>query len=466
MKDKALKRSLDYIDSWLQLRYEHSKDPGFVVCVSRKGQVLLNRAYGYADLEKKQKMTPQHIFRIASHSKTFTATAIMQLQENGKLKIDDKVVKYLPWLNGHKDKRWQTVTIRQLLSHSAGVVRDGLERSYWGLEKPFPDEPRFKEEILKADLVLDVNTRMKYSNYGFTLLGLVVEAVSGRKYNDYVKENIIDKLDLKNTYPEFSPAIQDKMVTGYTRADYGGKHLPIDHISTGVMSSATGFCSTAEDLCKYFNAHMVGSGKLLDDESKKEMQRAQSRVEGTDERGDYGLGLDIEYLDERKLIGHGGGFPGNLTKSYFDPKDQLEVVVLTNSSGSMPGRLAKSIIKIINYFQENWKGGNESWRKYEGRYMSIWWIADIVSLGDKLAVANALAWEPFHNPEELQHVKGDTFKISKADSYASLEEPAEFIMDGSGRVEKLIYAGVNLYPAKAFLESTGKEKRIMLKKDS
>lgn len=124
----------------------------------------MNEAYGYADLEKKTKLTPQHIFRIASHSKTFTATALMQLQEQGKLRIDDYVIDYLPWLKGHKDKRWQKITIRQLMSHGAGVIRDGLNADYWQLERPFPAQEELKGEILEADIDIDNNTKLKYSN--------------------------------------------------------------------------------------------------------------------------------------------------------------------------------------------------------------------------------------------------------------------------------------------------------------
>ncbi len=194
MDDKALGRSAFYIKDWLRFMYEREKTPGFVVAISHKGKLIFNEAYGYADLETKQRLTPQHIFRIASHSKTFTATAIMQLQEKGKLQIDDYTADYLTWLKDHKDKRFAKVTIRQLLSHSAGVIRDGKKGGYWQLDGPFPDEEKFKKEILDADLVLENNTKLKYSNYGYTLLGLVVKAASGKPYNDYVKEHIIKLL--------------------------------------------------------------------------------------------------------------------------------------------------------------------------------------------------------------------------------------------------------------------------------
>jgi D-alanyl-D-alanine carboxypeptidase len=178
MNEKSLDRALAYLKSWLQFKYEDGQLPGFVVAVGYNNKVLFNEAYGYASVKTKEKLTPQHIFRIASHSKTFTATAIMQLQEQGKLDIYDPVVKYLPWLDEHKDKRWQTVTMKQIMSHSAGIIRDGIDARYWQAEKQFPDKQTFIKEILAADLVIKNGKKFKYSNYGYTLLGLAVEAVS------------------------------------------------------------------------------------------------------------------------------------------------------------------------------------------------------------------------------------------------------------------------------------------------
>ncbi len=460
MSKKVPEQSTGYMQDWLRFRYERDEIPGFVVAVAQKGKILFLEAYGYADLEKREKMTPQHIFRIASHSKTFTATAIMQLQEQGKLRIDDYVVNYLPWLKNHKDKRWSKVTIRQLLSHGAGMTRDGLEIDYWQLSRPFPDAERFKKDILNAKLVLDNNTKMKYSNYGYTLLGMVIESVSGQKYNNYVVKNIVNPLGLKNTGPELTEKIKDRLVIGYTRRDYKKKRLPITNINTRAMSPATGFYSTAEDLCKYFSAHMVGSKKLLDNESKKEMQRVHWAVENVKDKEEYGLGLEIEYVNDRRVLGHGGGFPGHTTKSLFDPEDGLVVIVLTNAILIGAGYMAQSIVKVINYAQKNNKPIRGNLRKLQGRYMSLWNALDIVAVGSKLVAAYADSWEPFESPDELEHVKENIFKIVKTDSFGHEGEQVEFKLNKSGSVQQLIYGGGTLLPEKAYLQQTSKLKII------
>lgn len=463
MKDDVLKRAIDFIGPWLEFRYEREEVPGYVVAIAHKGEVVFNKAYGYADIGKKTKLTPQHIFRIASHSKTFTATALMQLQEQRKLRIDDYVVDYIHWLKEHSDIRWQKVTIRQLMSHGAGVIRDGLNSDYWQLERPFPDKDEFKNELLAADLVIDNNLRLKYSNYGYTLLGMVIEAASGQSYNDYVIENIVNPLGLNSTGPEYTTAINDSLVTGYTRRDVDKTRLPIANIDTRAMSSATGFYGNAEDLCAYFTAHMVGSKKLLSDEAKKEMQRVQfhAKTPGQDNHEDYGLGLEIEWLDKRKTVGHGGGFPGHITKSMADPKDELVVVVLTNCLGGPAGSIAKGIYGIFDYYQKNIPDTKpkHDMRKLEGLYMNLWSITSIVATGDKVVATFPNSWQPFTNPEELEYVDDKTLKVTDADSFSSEDELVHFNFV-NGEVETINYNGSTMWPEQVWLAKQ-KTKKIV-----
>lgn len=381
MNKQVLIKSLKYIDSWLNFRYKYDDFPGYAVAIAYKGEIIFNKAYGYANLETKTELTPDHIFRIASHSKTFTATSLMQLQEAGKLRIDDYVVDYLPWLKEHKDKRWRRVTLRQLMSHGAGIIRDGLNSDYWQLERPFPSAEEFQKEILEADLVLDNNVKLKYSNFGYGLLGMVIEAVSGQTYHEYVKQNIITPLGLKNTGPEYSDAIKNQIVTGYTYRNTNKERLPIAQVDTRALAPATGFYSTTEDLCKYFTAQMVGSKKLLSDESKKEMQRIHfhTYTPGQDSHEDYGLGLELNTLGKRKTFGHGGGFPGHITLSSVDAKNELVIVVLTNCLGGPINMATNGVFGIIDYYQQNMPTTKPKYdlAKLEGRYRGLWNTTDM-----------------------------------------------------------------------------------------
>jgi D-alanyl-D-alanine carboxypeptidase len=450
-----------YLKDWLRYRYEREEIPGFVIAVARDGNVIFNEAYGYADLEKKEKMTTGHIFRIASHSKTFTATAVMQLQEQGKLKIDDPIVNYLPWLKNHKDKRWLEVTIAQVLSYSAGIIRDGEDSDYWQLYRSFPDKEQLKKDFLQTDLVLNAGTKMKYSNYGYSLLGALIEEVSGKPYNKYVVEHIVKLLNLKDTGPELNKSIENKLVTGYSGL-YNKKRLPIEQIDTQAMSPATGFYSTSEDLCAYFSAQMVGSGKLLSDESKRAMQSKHVKTENTGERGEYGLGFEIDYVDRKKVFGHGGGFPGHITKTIVYPKNKLVVTVLTNSLGSGASYIAKGIMSTINYAHENNKPTKKDFLRYEGRFMSIWSAMDFVSVEGKLIVAQPYGWTPFDKAVELKYVKDNVFEIVKTDSFDHEGEKVYFTFSKNGKVKSVLYGGETLLPEKEYMDKILQKKNIGL----
>jgi len=344
------------------------------------------------------------------------------------------------------------------------LVPDDLSRLSEILFDAFGTEAeRFRKEIMETKLIIDNNTKMKYSNYGYTLLGFIIEAVSKQTYNYFVTEHIVLPLKLKNTRPEYVSDIQGKLVTGYTRQEFDKTRLPIAQINTFAMSPATGFCSTAEDLCAYFTAHMIGSGKLLDDESKKEMQRVQwhANTPGKQNQEDYGLGIDIELIGKRRTFGHGGGFPGHDTKSMVDPKNELVVVVLTNCIDGPADWMAKGIYGIIDYFQENaptTKPKHDSLH-LEGRFINLWFMADVVVTGDKVVVASPNTWEPFNVTDQLEYVDNKTFKITDTSSFGSEGELIHFNVK-NGKVDTIRYAGSTMWPEEVWLKRQKARKTV------
>ncbi len=458
MNRHALEHALAFIRPWLHWRYDHQDIPGFVVAIAHQGETLLNEAFGYADLEHGITMTPQHIFRIASHSKTFTATAVMMLAEAGILHIDDRVTDYLPWLKDHHDPRWANITLRQLLSHGAGVIRDGESNDYWSVEKPFPNQAQLTEQLMATSLVIDNNTQMKYTNYGYSLLGLVIEAASGQSYHEFVTERIIKPLKLAGTFPDYRPEfdqpLPDTLATGYSRRD-NQVRIPLEHADTHGMAAATGFCSTAQDLCTYFTAHMVGSGQLLSDESKKEMQRIhwQAKTPGESATVGYGLGLITESIDGRHLFGHSGGFPGFITKSLVDTKDELVVVALTNCIDGPASSIVAGIYKILDYFQQHTPLAKpEHDLSYmEGTYMNLWGMTSIVVTGDNIVAANPDSWEPFASPDILAYFNSHILKVVDTGSFGSEGELVHFNF-AAGAVETISYTGATMWPQDAWLK--------------
>src|SRR5947209_931391 len=165
-----LAEGVAYAARWIAFQQQLQEIPGLVLAIQYRGEVLLSRGYGFADLEREITMTPRHIFRIASHSKTFTATAIMQLAEQGRLRLDDPLGAHIPWLRGGP----AAVTIRQVLNHSAGIIRDGVDGDFWLLDRPFPDLAELRDMAEGSAEILPPNRSCRYSYIGSSLLGPVV----------------------------------------------------------------------------------------------------------------------------------------------------------------------------------------------------------------------------------------------------------------------------------------------------
>lgn len=459
-----ISRAESFIKQWLQFRYERLEMPGFVVAIAFDGKVEFLEAYGYANLEERTPLTKNHIFRIASHSKTFTATAIMQLAEERLLQIDDPVCTYVPWLREHKDHRMEKVTIRQLLSHGAGIIRDGLDANFWQLTNSFHDLSEFKKAVMESDLVIDCNRQMKYSNIGYALLGCVIEELYEMPFASYVHAKILQPLGLHETTADIADVELHRLSSGYSRRGKDKKRFPISQtIDTKQMAAATGFCSTASDLCKYFDAQFVGSGKLLSDESKKEMQRTQWRLKYSKDNDEYGLGFQIEYAVDRRLFGHGGAFPGHRTKTVCEPNERLTIVVLTNCIDGEATNMAKGLVTVLEHFQNSANRADatkvEEMRKFEGIFSSLWGDLAIVESGKALVAVDPNSWTPFGNSAEVQVLElvgGNKLKITKAGGYYSEGELVHYFFNSKGDVESVDYAGYTMKPETFFSHDVAK----------
>lgn len=205
--DKTLKKTLDF---WLPWKIQNDKIPGIVACISRNGKTLYNNAFGYANLEKGLAMTPSALFRVASMSKMFTAVAILQLVEKKKITLQTRISKIIKEFDTDDLK---AITIKDLLQHRGGVFRDS-GKNYW-------NENAFTDDVL-ADINADTkvtnrNVDFKYSNFGFSILGKVIEAVTGEKYIEYIDRCILQRLNLKDTYPDYDLSLDSRLATGYSR---------------------------------------------------------------------------------------------------------------------------------------------------------------------------------------------------------------------------------------------------------
>ena len=449
-----------YAGEWLAYMQRTLRIPGLSVAVRHEDELVLSRAYGQADRERGVDMRPDHIFRIASHSKTFTATAVMLLAERGALSLEDRLFGWLDWLTDAPETAG-TLRVRHLLSHSGGVIRDGQDAGWWDLRMPFHDAASLREAVLAEPLVYGASERFKYSNIGYSLLGAVVETASGKAYNDFVRAEIIDRLGLQSTGPEPDQSVADRLATGYSARSYGQERIPLPHLDTRAMSAATGFYSTAEDLCRYGAAHFMGNEELLSDETKRDMQHEAWRVEGPEPRH-YALGFNVSDVGGRRMIGHGGGFPGFITFTCIDPVDRLVVSVLTNAIDGPAQALATGVVKLINRAAE---AGSPSRHlpvasaaspaateldRFTGRFFSLWSALDIVRFGDQLCALVPEMLDPTIEVTELEVVDRETLRVSKASGYSSPGERVAFVFDERDKASVVQFAGSRYLPWEAY----------------
>ncbi len=433
LNDVAVSEAMAYYHEWLAFRRHYLRVPGVQAAVFAGDRVVLSTAYGHADVERGIELTTRHLFRIASHSKTFTGTALLQLVESGVLRLDDAVGDWAPYLKD-AGSPLAHITIRELLNHTGGLFRDGLDGDFWQLYQEFPDRATIEQTLLaETAAVVPRNDRFKYSNMGYTLLGLVIEAATGRGYAEQLRTEVIDRLGLQDTGPELDPARLQEYAVGYSSLAYADARVPIEHVDTRQMAPATGFFATASDLVTYFSAHFLGDDRLLTDDSKRLMQHGYWSVGSDDER--YGLGLSVMRLGERTLIGHGGGFPGHITSSVADPAGRLAVSVLTNAIDGPARGLAQAGVRLVDlaHGTKAVTRQRDDLARFTGRFANLWGVVDIALLGRRLFLVSPTADNPAEDVTELEVVDDHTLRVASGPGYGSFGEPFRyrFRMDGS-----------------------------------
>jgi len=199
-----MKDALSYVDTWLEYRVWKLRTPGAQAAVWFDGKLQFSKAYGFSNIETGEALTTSHLFRVASHSKTFAATAMMQLVEAGKLRLDDTAGQWIPQLQA-AGSPLADVTVRELVSQTGGVIRDGVDANFWAHTFPFPDDDELMRIVLEEGAVRQPEATFKYTNIGFSLLGMIIGAAAESSFNEFTIESIVRKLGLENTGPELDP---------------------------------------------------------------------------------------------------------------------------------------------------------------------------------------------------------------------------------------------------------------------
>jgi CubicO group peptidase (beta-lactamase class C family) len=437
---KWLRPALDYIPRWLEFQMRMSEQPGCVVAIAFKDRIVLEQAFGSADLIAGERLTPRHRFRIASHSKTFTAAGVMKLRELGKLRLDDTVGQYVSNLN----RQIARTTLGQILSHSAGIVRDGKDSGQFSDRRPFFDRSELLED-LKAAPTIEPNTRFKYSNHGFGLIGLVIEAVAGEPYISWMKREIIDAAGLEETDPDMPIPEGSPMASGHSGRLLLGRRVAIPGLySQNAMAPAGGVVSTARDLALFFaQLSPKARGSVLSMSSRREMVRRQWRNQHSSLERYYGLGTISGSLNGWEWFGHSGGLQGYITRTCVVPQQDLTVAVLTNAIDGWAPLWVDGILHILRAFSQS---GAPSRRvsDWSGRWWSLWGAVDLVPMGNKVLAISPGFVNPITDASEIEISGRDQGRFSVADGYSSFGEPVRRVRDATGKVVEVWLAASKL----------------------
>jgi CubicO group peptidase (beta-lactamase class C family) len=442
--DKWLAAALDYIPTWIELQLRVSGQPGCVIAIALKDRLLSEHAFGFADLSTQEKLTARHRFRIASQSKSFTAAGVMKLREQGKLKLDDAIGDYVAGLNSAIAR----VTIGQVLSHSAGITRDGSDCGYYDGRRPFVSAQEVMAD-LAADPPIDPNTRFKYSNHGFALLGLLIEAIAGEPFAIWIKREIVDAVGLKETTPDMPIPKDAPFARGHsTKLLLGERVIYPGDYSENAMAPAGGFVSTASDLARYFariSPHAKRS--VLSVASRREMTRRHWRNGHSSGEEYYGLGIISGTLDGWDWFGHSGGLPGYISRTAVVPEQDLTICVLTNASNGWAGPWVDGAIHILHRFSQR-GAPTRKVRGWKGRWWDLSGPGDYVPMGDRVVVANPQAWNPFLNATEIELTGRDKGRVSLDSGYGNQGESIARVRNKAGKVVEIRFAGAKLLPEK------------------
>jgi D-alanyl-D-alanine carboxypeptidase len=437
----ALRNALRVLDGWLDYARVSRRIPALSVGIVHKNEILFSKGYGYADVRAHRKATEATCYRIASISKFFTATAIMQLVERGALRLDEAVSHYLPWFRSLRDRRHGLITVRHLLTHTAGVERDGYP--HWVTDR-FPTLAQLKTRIQKGVSVYAPLERWKYSNLGYGVLGEVISVVSGQRYEDYVRASILEPLRMTHTSPTVTRNIVRTLARGYGRDIPDRPRETFRHPDANAFRAAAGLVSNVPDLCRFMSAHFLGSGHLLSDLSKREMQRTHWADQDADNR--YGLGCFVYTIDNTPIVGHGGGFQGFKTAIGIDAEKHMGVAVLTNAIDAPARQLMTGIFRTIYDCMK--RGTTRSrtvtiqkkLRRCEGQFATRWGVLEITVLGSGVVAYPLESDRPLRDAFELKYRSPGRFRIASGPGSGNVGEDVTFRFDARGKPVALRWA--------------------------
>ena len=429
-------------DAWMQGQMSHRALPGVAVGIVHDQQLVWAKGYGLADVSQSTPMTPATRFRMASHSKLFTATAIMQLREAGKVRLDDPVSKHLPWFSiAPAEPGDPPITIEELLTHASGLPREA--GSHW-VDYNFPDAEGVKRYLASHRAPYSPEVRWKYSNLALTIAGMIVESVSGERFAEYVQRHILTPLGMiDSSIDKRDPAL----ATGYGLRRTDGTRITLPFIDSRAMAPATGVTSNIEDMARFvslqFRTGATGGAQILNTGSLREMHRVR-RLENDWTRGNA-IGFSVSRIKDKTWVGHGGSYPGYKTTTYIQLDSRVGVIVLTNADDAGPGTIALRAMDTIAGAIEKaapkrlsavaW---DSAWSRFAGQYETPAGVVQVVEMNQRLVMIDPTL-DTLSAEQRLEPLGNGLFRLEAPGGGSAVGETVHFV-EANGKVTRM-YTG-------------------------
>lgn len=323
------------VDAFVKSEMERQRIPGVALAVVRGGKPLIVKGYGMANLEHQVAVKPETVFQSGSVGKQFTAFAVMQLVDEGKIGLDEKIGKYL----GDIPETWSNVTVRNLLTHTAGFTDypEGFD-----FRKDYTEDDLLKI-IRETPLAFKPGDTWQYSNLGFVTLGILIHKVTGKFYGDFLQERIFNPLGMSTARVISERDIVPNRAAGYTLREKEVKNQ--GWVSPSLNTTADGsLYLTVLDMIKWDDA--LTNGKLLSKAAYEQMWTPVRLADGKEEA--YGFGWGLRRLNGKRVIEHSGAWQGFKSHIARYPDDGLTIILFANSSNANPDRIVNAIAALID----------------------------------------------------------------------------------------------------------------------
>lgn len=390
--------AISTIEQFIKHEMEDKDLPAVSIALVADQELVWSKGFGFADPKEKTLSTAETVYRVGSVSKLFTDIAVMQLIEQGKLDLDAPVTTYLPEFAPRNPFK-KAITLRQLMSHRSGLVRETPVGSYFD-----PEEPSLKDTIAslnRTTLVYEPEARTKYSNAGIATVGYALERIQGESFAKYLKRAVLEPLGLKQSSFEPTKELNAQLAKAYMWT-IDGRVFDAPTFQLGIYPAGSMY-TTVNDLGRFLSALFAGGGPILKPETVKQMWTPQFAKPG-DKTG-YGIGFRLGELDGHRQVGHGGAIYGFATTLSALPDKKLGVVVVTtkDSANVVTNRIAEASLRAMLAAGEGKTPPQpditaalapELARRLAGRYVSGEQSLNLIESNGELTLQRAIGGEP------------------------------------------------------------------------